>query len=418
MPIPFKIFIAYSHNDAALLEELRKHLRPLERTGKVVIWYDGKIEPGAVWEEDIKENLHSADLILPLVSADAINSDYFYEKEVADALKRHERGEARVVPLILRPCVWRTTPLKDLQALPKNGKPVTTWDDRDSAWNDAVEALWRYVEAREQKLLAAEKQREADARLQSELEKQHLEALARQQAETQRQRQAAEAQKRQRLKVAAASKTEEEADNLHLQTIANYYFEIQSDQLASSEQLWEDEVGQVFSNAEHTIEPNSGLTFEEIFWQGAAPTLKRFGMIAGTSAILLLLVVCFSFTNNTLINFFFNHSARTYSLIYGLPILTLFGITYFAVKSHKLKILNGVITTKEGFKIGAITGLVFSITSVVLGAILFYYLSGDTLGEWLTQNLVVILMCLVTLILFSLIISLIVFLILRNNKRQ
>ncbi len=146
MSAPLQIFIAYARKDASFLDELRTHFTPLERSGKVKIWYDGKIEPGAVWEQSIKENLHSADIILMLVSADAIASDYFYDKEMSDALSRHAEGTARVVPLILRPCAWQTTPISRLQALPKDGRPVTSWNDRDEAWNDAMMALWNMVE--------------------------------------------------------------------------------------------------------------------------------------------------------------------------------------------------------------------------------------------------------------------------------
>ena len=156
MSKPVQIFIAYSRKDSNLLDELRVHFVPLERGGKVKIWYDGKIEPGAVWEDAIKQHLHGSDIILLLVSADAIASDYFYDKEVADALKRHEKGEARVVPLILRPCAWRATPLAELQALPQNGKPVTTWSDRDEAYTDAVEQILGFLEVIEKKKRAAE----------------------------------------------------------------------------------------------------------------------------------------------------------------------------------------------------------------------------------------------------------------------
>lgn len=191
-----QIFIAYSRQDVPLLEDLRKHLRPLERTGKVNVWYDGLIEPGAVWEQAIKDNLHQADIILLLVSADSINSDYFYEKEVADALERHEAGKARVVPLILRPCVWQTTPLGDLQALPKDALPVTLWPDRDAAWSDAVASIWRYVEMRgqEQEL---ERQRQAEeARRQAEAEQAVHAAAIRQQEEAKARQQAQELQER------------------------------------------------------------------------------------------------------------------------------------------------------------------------------------------------------------------------------
>ena len=214
MPKPFQIFIAYSRKDTPYLEELRTHLNPLERSGKVRIWYDGKIEPGAVWEQAIKENLHRADIILLMVSADAINSDYFYEKEMADALARHHAGEARVVPLIVRSCLWQATPLKDLQALPKDGLPVTSWPIRDDAYSDAVGSLWTMIENFEQvqreeqeRLLReqeARREQETAFAAQKEAERQKLldEQRARQvtdrqrQLEAQRQKDAAEAERR------------------------------------------------------------------------------------------------------------------------------------------------------------------------------------------------------------------------------
>ena len=146
-----KIFIAYSRRDEDLLEELRMHLNPLERSKKVQIWYDGKIEPGTVWEANIKKHLHEADIILLLVSAASIASDYFYDREVKDALERHEKGTAKVVPLILRPCAWKTTPLATLQALPKDGIPLTQWASRDAAYNDAVTRIWKLVQGIEEK---------------------------------------------------------------------------------------------------------------------------------------------------------------------------------------------------------------------------------------------------------------------------
>ena len=167
MPKPIQIFIAYARKDGSLLDELRTHLTPLSRSGRVTVWYDGEITPGAAWEADIKKNLHASDIILLLVSASAIASDYFYEKEVSDALERHAQGTAHVVPLILRPCDWGATPLAELQAIPKNGKPATTWSDLDEAFADAVLSLRKLVEQIEQ---ARQEEKEKAAHLKQEAE--------------------------------------------------------------------------------------------------------------------------------------------------------------------------------------------------------------------------------------------------------
>ena len=195
-PSAFQIFIAYSRKDTEYLDELRVHLRPLERTRQVKVWYDGKIEPGAVWEDSIKKHLHEANLILLLVSADAIASDYFYEKEVSDALERHGRGEARVVPLIVRPCDWTVTPLADLQALPKNGKPVTAWPDRDDAYADAARSLRMMVEKweEEKKVEEEHKKKEAQFKAAEECRKQEAAVAAKKAIELKKAKKEEEAQ--------------------------------------------------------------------------------------------------------------------------------------------------------------------------------------------------------------------------------
>ncbi len=152
-----KIFIAYSRKDIPFLDELRTHLNPLERTGKVKFWYDGEIEPGQEWEQAIKENLYCADIILLLVSADTISSNYFYEKEMMEALERHKEGTIRVIPIIVRPCIWKTTPLANLQALPKDGTPITSsnWKDKDHAYENIATSLWSIILSHEKSRIHA-----------------------------------------------------------------------------------------------------------------------------------------------------------------------------------------------------------------------------------------------------------------------
>jgi predicted NACHT family NTPase len=150
---PLRIFCSYSHKDEVYLDELRTWLRGLERQGLIEWWHDREISPGWEWEEAIDKNLRTADILL-LVTPAFVASDYVYEKEIGKAVERHDRGEARVIPIIVRPADWEWPPLNKLQALPRDAKPITTWLNRDEAWLDvvrgvrkAVEELW--VERRE-----------------------------------------------------------------------------------------------------------------------------------------------------------------------------------------------------------------------------------------------------------------------------
>jgi len=136
-----ELFYSYAHEDEKLRVELEKHLSLLERQGLLRGWHDRKIEPGSNWDEEIDDRLRRADVILLLVSADFMASDYIWGKELEVAMERHDAGDARVIPVILRPVDWATAPFARLQALPRDGKPVVSWPSRDEAFLDVARGI-------------------------------------------------------------------------------------------------------------------------------------------------------------------------------------------------------------------------------------------------------------------------------------
>lgn len=158
MPTPLKIFIAYAHKDEEFLNELWERIRHLERSQLAEIWYDGKLEPGVDWDQVIKDNLNQSDIILLLVSPTAIASEYFFNQEVKGALELHKQGIAKVIPFILRPCDWKSTDLGQLQALPKNGKAITLWENRDIAYKDSVDWIRTIIKKGKARVLRSDRQ--------------------------------------------------------------------------------------------------------------------------------------------------------------------------------------------------------------------------------------------------------------------
>lgn len=112
------------------------------------MWTDRNISAGLDWENEINKRLAIAQVILLLTSPDFLASDYCYKKELQKAMGRHEKGEARVIPIILRPASWQGTPLGKLQALPTDGRPITDarWSSQDEAFHDVVEGIRKVVE--------------------------------------------------------------------------------------------------------------------------------------------------------------------------------------------------------------------------------------------------------------------------------
>ncbi len=136
-----QIFYSYSHKDENLREQLQTHLALLRREGLIGEWHDRKIGAGREWEGEIDARLEAADIVLLLVSADFVASDYCWDVEVKRAMEKHEAGQARVIPVILRPVDWHSAPFGKLQALPRDGRAVTKWGNRDEAWHNIARGI-------------------------------------------------------------------------------------------------------------------------------------------------------------------------------------------------------------------------------------------------------------------------------------
>jgi hypothetical protein len=148
MEAPIEIFLCYAHEDATLLAELQKHLIPLKRQRLITSWYDGDIHAGIEWEQAIRTHLGKADIILLLISHHFLASDYYYSKEMTRAMERHHKGEARVIPIVLRSVHFQNLPFSKLQALPTNAVPVVSkkWNDQDEAFSDIVAGIDKVIE--------------------------------------------------------------------------------------------------------------------------------------------------------------------------------------------------------------------------------------------------------------------------------
>lgn len=135
------VFISYSHADQAHLTNFEKHLAQVKRDGLLTLWTDHAIEAGSNLDAEIKKALNNADLFIALVSPDYINSGYCYEKEFQFAQELNKQGELKIIPVIVEPCDWHSTPFSDIKAIPKDGKPISTWSNSNTAFLDVVTNL-------------------------------------------------------------------------------------------------------------------------------------------------------------------------------------------------------------------------------------------------------------------------------------
>lgn len=141
-----KIFISYSHKDEYFKDEFVTVFAGLQRRGIIDVWQDRRIEAGVEWFDAIRQALEECDMAILLVSPDFIASRFIQETGLAHLFQQRIEEGLRVVPIIVRQCLWQSEPvIKDLQAFPKDGKPVISFSkdngDRDQVWADICKAI-------------------------------------------------------------------------------------------------------------------------------------------------------------------------------------------------------------------------------------------------------------------------------------
>ncbi len=146
IPTPVEVFCSYAHEDEAWLRKLETHLSLLKQQGLISLWHDRLISPGTNWVQAIDSRLETASVILLLVSADFLASDYCYSIEMKRALERQEAGEARVVPILVSHVDWSHAPFAHLQALPTDAKPIASRRDKNRVLADVAAGIRRVIE--------------------------------------------------------------------------------------------------------------------------------------------------------------------------------------------------------------------------------------------------------------------------------
>lgn len=141
------VFISYSHNDEEHKDELITTLKGIKREYFQLEWWDDRQMISGEWEPQILEQLEQADIVVLLISRDFMASSYCFSVEMKKALvKYHQHGHV-VIPVIIRHTQsWNNHDIGDLQALPKDAKPLDEWDNHDRFWGDVQRGLERELE--------------------------------------------------------------------------------------------------------------------------------------------------------------------------------------------------------------------------------------------------------------------------------
>ena len=107
-------------------------------------WSSADVRAGSDWLRGTRQALENADLVVLLVSADFLASDYLWEKELAHVEQRVGAGLARVVTVRLRPADWSAERFwpGGHTVLPADGA-VTACPDLEAAWTEIAASIRR-----------------------------------------------------------------------------------------------------------------------------------------------------------------------------------------------------------------------------------------------------------------------------------
>ncbi len=106
---PIEILFSYAREDEALRDKLEKHLSTLKRQNRIICWYDRNIRAGTTWNKAVSTHLD-------------------------------------IIPVILRKCDWHNEKFAQLQALPRDARPVVSWPNQDDALYDVAVGIKKVVE--------------------------------------------------------------------------------------------------------------------------------------------------------------------------------------------------------------------------------------------------------------------------------
>ena len=140
------LFYSYCHKDEHYRERMESALALLREEGSLTEWSDRKIIPGTPFPPQIIEKLSGSELAVYLVSPDFLASKPCRDEWIMARTSAKETGQ-QLVPIILRTCPWKDFDnMKKYPALPKDGIPISQWDDEDAAWQDVYDQIKRVLE--------------------------------------------------------------------------------------------------------------------------------------------------------------------------------------------------------------------------------------------------------------------------------
>ena len=141
-----RVFYSYAQEDEEVCTRLETHLAPLRQNGTISTWHHRMVLPGDVWDAVVQQELQTAQVVILLITADFLASEKLWKEQISPAIDRHQKGEALVIPVLVRPCLWEITVLKDLQPLPRQGVLFNADKDESAVYDEVTKEIQRVIQ--------------------------------------------------------------------------------------------------------------------------------------------------------------------------------------------------------------------------------------------------------------------------------
>jgi hypothetical protein len=143
---PVSVSFYFDPVDRDFCVALDRHLAPLKLNGRIQTWDDRQIRAGQVRDQEYEQHLSTDRLLVLLVSSDFLDLEAC-QQQMHIALQRHLRGDATVIPILVRPCSWQETELKTLQILPREQKALSTQSSPEEVWQEVVSEISQVIDS-------------------------------------------------------------------------------------------------------------------------------------------------------------------------------------------------------------------------------------------------------------------------------
>lgn len=139
------VYLLAAPEDRDECNAIQKHLSPIVRNSKIPIEIESDFSiPAGEDTDKYKQRLYDADIVLDLISVDFINNDDIYARN-KKVIARYNNNEAVLLPILVRNCLWKSTPFVNLPLLPKNFQPLNNkqfWNSEDDALTAVVSDIY------------------------------------------------------------------------------------------------------------------------------------------------------------------------------------------------------------------------------------------------------------------------------------